>query len=221
VTVLAPVRYGLALSVAGQRWLGPTAAYAAVLLTLAAQGGDVGTTLAQGLAALLPAAAWLTTALIRAEPPDRLAVTASVVGGLHRARATTVVVALLWAQVWIVLSLGVTVLLARGVTVGWLVAGALGHEAALVTGVAVGALCAPPVVDRVGWGVALAATASCADLVVPHAFPVRVLVDAFGPSGGHVASTPPWLAVLAAAAAALVAPALASTLVRRVTRRRT
>lgn len=205
MTALAPARYALAVSVAGQRWLGPTAAYAAILLALAAQGGDVGTTLAEGLAVIFPAGAWLTASLLRAEPPDRVAVAASILGGVHRARATTLLVALLWAQGWIVLSLVVTVAFAHGVTVGWLVAGALGHEAALSGGVAVGALCAPPVVDRVGWAVAIAAATTCAELVVPHALPVRLLVDAFGPAGGHVTSAPPWLTVLASLAATLVA----------------
>jgi hypothetical protein len=207
VTTLAPVRYALAVSVAGQRWLGPTAAFAAVLLALAAQGGDVGTTLAEGLAVVFPAAAWLAASLIRAEPPDRVAVAASVVGSVHRARATTLLVALLWAQAWIALSLVVTVLLAHGVTAGWLVAGALGHEASVAAGVVVGALCAPPVVDRVGWGVAVVAAVTCAELAVPHAVPVRLLVDAFGPSGGRVSTAPPWATVLATLAVTLLASA--------------
>jgi hypothetical protein len=220
VTALAPVRYALAVSVAGQRWLGPTAAYVALLLALAAQGGDVGTTLAEGLAVVFPAGAWLAASLIRAEPPDRVAVAASVVGGVHRARATTVLVTLLWAQAWIAVSLLVTVLFARGVTVGWLVAGALGHEAALAASVVVGALCAPPVVDRVGWGVAIAAAATVAELVVPHALPVRLLVDAFGPSGGHVAPSPPWTAVLGTLAATLLAAPVLLTVGWRLAYRR-
>ena len=196
MTAVAPVRYALAVSVAGQRWLAPTAVFAAVVLALAAQGGDVGTTLAEGMAVLFPAAAWLASGLLRGEPPDRVAVAASVVGGVHRARATILLAAALWAQAWILLTLVVTVLVARGVTAGWLAAGLLGHEAALAGGLALGAVCAPPVVARPGWGVALAAVVSCAELAVPHAVPVRVLVDAFGSSRGRVASSPPWTIVL-------------------------
>jgi hypothetical protein len=68
--------------------------------------------------------------------------------------------------------------------------------------------------------VAIAAAATCAELAVPHALPVRILVDAFGPSGGHVSLTPPWTTVLATLAATMAAAAGSLTVGWRLAHRR-
>jgi len=207
----AAVWYALAGSMGSQRWAAPVATFAAAVLVLYAQGGDVGTTTAMGVVVLFVVSAWLAAALAHGEPADRTAVTAASVGGLHRARLATVAAAAVWAQGLVLLSLLATVLLARGVTAPWLVAELVAHETALVAGTALGTACAPPVLSRAGWSLAIVLTVTVAELVVPHAPPVRLLVDALDTPGGQ----PPWallaglLLATVASSAALVAAAWA------------
>lgn len=186
------VRFALAGSVGNQRWVAPAATFAAAVLVLYAQGGDVGTTTAMGAVVLFVVSAWLAATLAHGEAADRLAVVAVTVGGVHRARLATVGAGVVWAQGLVLLSIVATVLLARGVSVPWLVAAVMAHETVVVAGAALGTVFAPPVLTRGGWSIALVLSVAVAELAVPWAAPVRLLVDALGtPRNG-----PPWTLLL-------------------------
>lgn len=197
----ASVRFALATSVGSQRWVAPVATFAAAVLVLYAQGGDVGTTIAMGVVVLFVVSAWLAASLAHGEPADRIAVAAATVGGVHRARLATVGAAVAWAQALVVLSLLTSAMLSRGVTPLWLVAGVVAHETVVLAGVALGTVVAPPVLSRGGWSLAVVAAVGAAELAVPSAAPVRLLVDALDTPR----STPPWLLLIGLFVATLVA----------------
>lgn len=184
----AAVRFALAVSLGSQRWVAPVATFAAAVLVLYAQGGDVGTTIAMGTVVLFVVSAWLAATLAHAEAPDRVAVVAATVGGVHRARLATLGAAVVWAQGLVLLSLVAMVLLARSVSAPWLVAAVVAHETVVAAGVALGTVCAPPVLTRGGWSLAVVLGVAVAEVAVPRAAPVRLLVDALGTPR----SAPPW-----------------------------
>jgi hypothetical protein len=199
----AAVRYALATSAGSQRWLAPSATFVAAVLVLYAQGGDAGTTIAMGTVVLFAAGAWLAASLAYAETTDRVAVTAAMLGGVHRARLSVVAAAVVWGQALVVVSLVVMVLLARGVTLPWLLAAVVAHETVLIAGVAVGSACAPPLLGRAGWSMALVLAVGIAELGVPWAAPVRLLVDALDTPG----SSPPWALLVGLLVATVAASA--------------
>ena len=91
MTATAAVRFALATSMGTQRWVAPTATFAAAVLVLYAQGGDIGTTIAMGVVVLFVASAWLAAGSLAHGGGGRPhAITATAWAAPHRARLATV-----------------------------------------------------------------------------------------------------------------------------------
>ena len=204
---IAVARYYAVLLARSQRWLGPVLFYAIALAIDSAGGDSAADAFAYNAAFLLPVSAWLTRAILTAEPPEGAAITATATGAV-RARLAALSVAT-----------GYSLLCAA---VGALVAaatGGLGGASTLFTGLATelicvllgtaaGVLTSPPLVPAAGWGLLLSGLIALGLLVArfsPAAMGLRALTQAAntGP-GSHTAHLP-----LAALPAALLAVAAA------------
>lgn len=176
--VLSAVRYYAFGCIASHRWFPPALAYGLALTVTYAPGGPSLPTLTTGAAVLLPIAAWLTVSTVRFEDPSQAAVTAAALGGVGRARLSTLLAALLGSFALVVVSL-VAAYLSNPADFDALAVGAglLMHLLTAAAGVALGSLCAPPVIRRPGWTVVLLLLATTGFLVTPDTPPMRALLD--------------------------------------------
>jgi hypothetical protein len=190
----AVLRYYVVLFARSQRWLPPVLFYA-VALAIDSTGGDsVADAFAYNAAFLLPVSAWLTRAILTAEPPEAAAITATALGparsrlaALSAATGYGLLCALLGALVAIAAGTG-----ARGGT-STLFAGLSTELICVLLGTAAGALTAPPLVPATGWGVLLAGLLALGLLVArfsPAAMGIRSLTVSSNVGGGGTAHLP-------------------------------
>ena len=204
-TAIAATWYYVVLLARSQRWLPPVLFYV-IALAIDSTGGDsAADAFAYSAAFLLPVSAWLTRAILTAEPPEAEAITATVVGPARtRLAALTAATGygLLCALV------GAVVAVAAGAGGGYSTAldGLCTEVICVLLGTAAGALAAPPLVPAAGWSVLLAGLLALGLLVArfsPAAMGIRALTMA-GNGGGSTPHYP-----LAALPIALIVAAAA------------
>lgn len=215
---IAVARYYAVLLGRSQRWLGPVLFYAIALAIDSAGGSRAADAFAYNAAFLLPVSAWLTRAMLTAEPPEGAAITATACGPA-RARLAALSVATGYG-----LLCGAVGALVAGATGGLggastLVAG-LGTELICVLlGTAAGVLTSPPLVPAAGWGLLLSGLLALGLLVArfsPAAMGLRALTQAANVGSGSgsgsahlpLAALPAALLVVAAAWAVSTAAAV-------------
>lgn len=212
----ALVRYLLADTARGQRWIAPVLAFLASVVTLDASGGPVLPDYAATSVTLLPAVLWLTVVVNHGEDPVQADITATTAGGTTRLAAAKLATAFLGALALAVLALGWPLLVGAHPTARAIAAGAAAHCLTALAGVGLGALASRPVIRRTGWAVLLGVALTLAEILVPHCPPAAQLLTVLDHPTGPL--TPPLL-LLAAQTAALTATAI--LLARRLARLRT
>ncbi|MBS2966922.1 hypothetical protein KGA66_28065 [Actinocrinis puniceicyclus] len=209
----AVARYYAVLLARSQRWLAPVLFYAVALAIDTASGDSAADAFAYTAAFLLPVSAWLTRAMLTAEPAEAASITATVAGPV-RARLAALTAAtgygLLCAAVGALVS-AVAGPLHGGATT--LLTGVSTELICVLLGTAAGALAAPPLVPAAGWGVLLAGLLALGLLVArfsPAAMGIRALTLVANGSAPHypLAALPAALVVVAAAWAASTAAAV-------------
>lgn len=194
--MIAVARFTAAGCVASQRWVAPTLAYVVALAATYAAGGDPLTNLSVGAAALFPVAAWLTVATLNDEDDDHAAVTAALVGGPRRLRLAKLGLSAAAGAVLAAVGIGFAAVRAPLAPTD-VAAGVVADLAAILGGVAGGALCARPLVARTGSALLLLCLLTLAELVVPGAPPLHLVLEALG------GDRPRWTALALAAAEGL------------------
>jgi hypothetical protein len=208
----AVARYYIGLLARSQRWLPPVLFYAIALAIDSAAGDNAADAFAYSAAFLLPVSAWLTRAVLTAEPAEAVAITATVAGPV-RARLAALSAAtgygLLCAVVGAIVAAATGALPGSGST---LLTGLSTELVCVLLGTAAGALSAPPLVPAAGWGVLLAGLLALGLLVArfsPAAMGIRALTTANGGAVHYpLASLPTALLVVAAAWAGSTAAAV-------------
>jgi len=210
----AVARYYVVLLARSQRWLPPVLFYAIALAIDSAAGDSAADAFAYSAAFLLPVSAWLTRAILTAEPAEAAAITATVTGPV-RARLAALSAAtgygLLCALVGAIVA-GATGALPGGGGGSTLLTGLSTELVCVLLGTAAGALSAPPLVPAAGWGVLLAGLLALGLLVArfsPAAMGIRALTTANGAAPHYpLAALPIALVVVAVAWAASTAAAV-------------
>lgn len=226
--MIALVRYQIALLLRSHRWIPPAVLF---VLGVAGLGGAAlphGAGLIQGLAwsalMLVPVEAWLTRAMLTAEPPAARACLA-VAGGPRRAQLAALIAAAvvgaaygLLGVAWEVVSLGVPRSAAtNSIRLAALFAQIGGGLAAalicLLVGSAIAALLNPPVIRRPATGM-LGTTAAVVLALAWNVSPANAAVRNVG-YGGQVRSWPTGTAMIAAIALLAVAWAVSAQVAAR------
>ena len=206
----AAARYYFVMLGRSQRWLPPVLFYGIALAVDSANGDSAADSFAYSAAFLLPVTAWLTRALLTAEPPEAAAITATAVGPA-RSRLAALSAATSYGLLCALLGA-----LVAGVTgpggASTLVAGLLTELICVLLGTAAGVLSAPPLVPAAGWGVLLAGLLALGLLVArfsPAAMGIRALTVAANGGSPHFPPAALPIAVLVVAAAWAVTTAAA------------
>jgi hypothetical protein len=208
---LAVVRYYAVLMARSQRWLAPVLFYGIALAIDTASGDSAADAFAYDAAFLLPVSAWLTRAMLTAQPAEAAAITATLVGPT-RSRLAALAAAtgygLLYALV------GALVAVATGPLhgVSTVLAGLSTELVCVLLGTVAGVLTAPPLVPAAGWGVLLAGLLALGLLVArfsPAGMSIRALTAVANGGTMHypLAALPVALVVVAAGWAATTAAA--------------
>ena len=232
--MIAPVRYQFALLVRSHRWIPPAVLFAVgvAFLGVAGPGSSSalahGVDLSQGLAwsalILVPVEAWLTRAMLTAEPPAARACVAAA-GGPRRAQLAALIAAVtmgaafgLLGVAWEVFSLGVR----RSVSTNSIMVGATfsdiggGLAAALIcllVGSAIAALFNPPLIRRPAAAM-LCTTGAVVLAWAWRASPANAAVRSVG-YGAQEKSWPTGAALVAAIALLVVAWAVSAQVAAR------
>lgn len=200
---VAVARYYAVLLARSQRWLPPVLFYAIALAIDSTAGDTAADAFAYSAAFLLPVSAWLTRAMLTAEPAEAAAITASVAGPVRSRLAALSAAAgygLLCALVGAAIAPAAGALHGGGSTV---LTGLSTELVCVLLGCAAGALCAPPLVPATGWGVLLAGLLALGLLVArfsPAAMGIRALTTANDAAPHYpLAALPVALIVVAAA----------------------
>ena len=176
---LALLRYFAADALRAQRWMAPVLLFGISAVVLGAGPGPALPVYGATSAALLPAALWLTVAVINSEDPVQAAITTVTAGSLLRARLAQAAVA--FGACLPLALLGTAWPLITGHPAGLAVAaaGLAAHLLASAAGLAFGSVLSRPVLDRRAWAVVIGAACCLAEVLVPGAPPVGQLVHAF------------------------------------------
>jgi hypothetical protein len=171
----ALIRYYLAATVHGQRYLAPLLFDVAVLcvFTINDAGPLIGSYVVSS-ASLLLTACWLTVTIVNLEDPVRRAITLVAAGGAMRVLAAEAGLAVLAGVVLI--GVGTIFPIVSGshtVTVGDVLAGILAQATTTAIGTAVGLLCSRLVVPRAGWSLIVALVVIVAVPLTPGLPPVH------------------------------------------------
>ena len=176
---LALLRYFAADALRAQRWMAPVLLFVIAAVVLGAGPGPALPIYGATSAALLPAALWLTVAVINSEDPVQAAVTTVTAGGLLRARLARSAVA--FGACLPLALLGAAWPLVTGHPAGLTVAaaGLAAHVLTSAAGLAFGSVLSRPVLDRRAWAVVIGVACCLAEVLVPGAPPAGQLVHAF------------------------------------------
>jgi hypothetical protein len=207
----AVTRYYVVLLARSQRWLPPVLFYA-IALAIDSSGGDsAADAFAYSAAFLLPVSAWLTRAILTAEPPEAAAITATVVGPT-RARLAALSAATGYGLLCAMLGALVATATGAGHGVSTFVTGLCTELICVLLGTAAGVLSAPPLVPAAGWGVLLAGLLALGLLVArpsPASMGIRALTVAGNGGTPHLPLIALPLALVVVAAAWAVSTAAA------------
>jgi hypothetical protein len=188
----AAVRYHAALLGRSQRWLPPALLYGAALAIDSGSGDYLGDSFGYSAALLLPAVAWLTGAMLAAEPPETYDITASVLGPA-RARLSALLAAVGYGL--LLAALGAAAAFADGGSpppdgaaaargTALTAVQALAAELLCVLlGTAVAALAAPPLLPGLGWSVLVTGALAIGVLVAPFS-PANAVIRSLDASSG-------------------------------------
>jgi hypothetical protein len=184
----ALIRYYLAATVHGQRYLGP------LLLDLAALAvftindtGSLTGSYVVSAASLLLTACWLTVTIVNLEDPVRRLITLVAAGGAARVLAAEAGLAVLAGVVLIGVGTIFPIVSGSHVVTGPAVlAGVLAQVTTTAVGVAVGLLCSRLVVPRPGYSLLLALIVIVAVPLTPDLPPVHPMLRLMSSSDGQV-----------------------------------
>ena len=210
-------RYALTVAGARQRLTAPILVLVLATAVLQVSGGGLRATTAVACGYLFPLTAWLTVALVGADPAPTSALVAVGAGGGSALRRDQCLAALQVGGGAAGLSLlgGLLSNLAH-LAVGDVVASVVALIVSVVGGVALGSICAPPVIARPGWSLTVVAAVSVADVLVPVVPPVGLAIRGLGPEVGG----PDWLllalATVGTAVLTLVVTAVERHLLQRL-----
>lgn len=184
------MRYLLALVTRSHRLVAPMTLYVLLVLIFNTDPGPPIETYATTAALLFPVACWLAVSVLGAEDAPLAAATAATVGGPVRLRmaksALTCALVVPLAGFAVVLP-AILRNFSTPLTADAVAAGAIAHLLVAIAGVAVGTAVATPVVQRSGIAFLVVAAATLAELLIPHAPPVRsILEHCYDGSGHHV-----------------------------------
>jgi hypothetical protein len=189
-------RYALTVAGARQRLTAPILVLVLATAVLQVSGGGLRPTMAVACGYLFPLAAWLTVALVGADPAPTAALVAVGAGGGSALRRDQCLAALEASGAAAVLAfLGALLSNLTHLVVGDVAACLVALAVSVAGGVALGSICAPPVIARPGWSLTVVAAVSVADVLVPVLPPVGLAVRGLGPESGG----PDWLLLLLAA----------------------
>lgn len=208
---IAVARYYVVLLARSQRWLPPVLFYGIALAIDSGGGDSAADAFAYSAAFLLPVSAWLTRALLTAEPPEAAAITATAAGPA-RARLAALSAATSYGLLCALLGALVAAVTGPG-GASTLLDGLCTEVICVLLGTAAGVLSAPPLVPAAGWGVLLAGLLALGLLVArfsPASMGIRALtrVSNGGSANFPLAALPIALVVVAAVWAATTAAAV-------------
>ncbi|GLW90236.1 hypothetical protein [Actinokineospora globicatena] len=151
--MIALIRYTLATTIHGQRYLAPVLLFCAgVGISSGSDSGPLPGVYALNSGILLVCATWLTMAVISVEDPTHRAITVVAARGPVKVLAATIAVSALFAVGLTIIGLGLPLLMnPRPITAADLPAGALAHLLCASLGLAVGLLCSRLVIRRQGY----------------------------------------------------------------------
>lgn len=151
----AVVRYYATLFAGSQRWLAPALLYGIALAIDSAGGDSAADAFAYSAAFLLPVGAWLTRSLLTTEPPESVAILATLVGPA-RARLAALSAATGYALACGLIGALVAAVAGSHAGASTTLAGLSTELVCVLLGTAAGAVAAPPLIGSTGWGVLLA-----------------------------------------------------------------
>ncbi|MEV6849829.1 hypothetical protein [Actinoplanes sp. NPDC051411] len=188
----ALIRYYLAATVHGQRYLAPLLFDLAVLsvFTINDAGPLIGSYVVSA-ASLLLTSCWLTVTIVNLEDPVRRAITLVAAGGAMRVLAAEAGLAVLAGGALI--GVGTIFPIVSGShTVTWddVAAGILAQVTTTAVGIAVGLLCSRLVVPRPGYSLILALAVIVAVPLTPGLPPVHSMLRRMSSAGGSVPAGP-------------------------------
>ncbi|AGL14046.1 hypothetical protein [Actinoplanes sp. N902-109] len=171
----ATIRYYLAATIHGQRYLGPLLLFGCALAVFTINDiGPLTGSYVVSAGSLLLAMCWLTVTIANLEDPARRAITVVTAGGPGRALAAVALLALLAAGVLIGVGTVFPIVSGHHVVTGTaVVSGVLAQAVAAWVGIGVGLLCSRLVVPRPGYSLLLALAAVMAVPLVPGLPPVN------------------------------------------------
>ncbi len=210
-------RYALTVAGARQRLTAPILVLVLATAVLQVSGGGLRPTAAVACGYLFPLAAWLTVALVGADPAPTAAIVAVGAGGTRALRRAQCRAALEVSGAAAALAYAGAALTDLGhLTVADALAAALALALSVVGGVVLGSLCAPPVIARPGWSLSAVALVAVAEVLVPVVPPVGPAIRGLGPETGGVAWG--WLtgAAVGTAVLAVVLSAVEKVLLQRL-----
>jgi hypothetical protein len=182
--------YALTSAAARQRLTAPILVLVLATAVLQVSGGGVRATMAVACGYLFPIAAWLTVAVVGADPAPTQGLVAVGVGGTRALRRDQCLAALQVAGAAAFLAfLGAILSNLPHVTLRDLAACTVALALSVTGGVALGSICAPPVIARPGWSLSAIAVVSVADVLVPVVPPVGPAIRGLGPETG----APDWM----------------------------
>jgi hypothetical protein len=176
---LALLRYLAADTLRGQRWMAPALLFGVSVVVLAAGPGPALPVYGATSAALLPAALWLTVAVINSEDPVQAAITTVTAGSLLRARMAKAAVAFGACLPLALLGTAWPVITGHPAGLAVAAAGLAAHLLASAAGLAFGSVLSRPVLDRRAWVVVIGVACCLAEVLVPGVPPAGQLVHAF------------------------------------------
>lgn len=181
-------RYALTVAGARQRLTAPILVLVLATAVLQVSGGGLRPTSAVACGYLFPLAAWLTVALVGADPAPTAAIVAVGAGGTRALRRAQCRAALEVSAAGAALAYAGAVLSnLPHLALDDAIASALALALSVVGGVVLGSLCAPPVIARPGWSLSAVAVVSVAEVLVPVVPPVGPAIRGLGPETGGAA----------------------------------
>jgi hypothetical protein len=181
-------RYALTVAGARQRLTAPILVMVLATAVLQVSGGGLRPTSAVACGYLFPLAAWLTVALVGADPAPTAAIVAVGARGTRALRRAQCRAALEVSAAGAALAYAGAVLSnLPHLALDDAIASALALALTVVGGVVLGSLCAPPVMARPGWSLSAVAVVSVAEVLVPVVPPVGPAIRGLGPETGGVA----------------------------------
>jgi hypothetical protein len=214
----ALIRYYLAATVHGQRYLAPLLLDLAVLSVFTINdAGPLTGSYVVSAASLLLTSCWLTVTIVNLEDPVRRAITLVAAGGAVRVLAAEAGLAVLAGVVLI--GVGTVFPILSGshtVTFDGVAVGVLAQVTTTAVGIAVGLLCSRLVVPRPGYSLILALVVIVAVPLTPGLPPVHSMLRLMSSAGGAVPTGP----LIADAAVAVVVLLAAFALTHRIAVRR-